>query len=142
MLEYNTIMQTMIGLLNANELIMCNSKDKQSVNVMHMLTFKMAKQKNESEIFKNKPVRFYFMPSVAGHKPSIFIYGPILSDMTMMLKTPSLTHQMGHHLPQDLQEYNYPLYYYCTIHLDTPSSLSIPPHKITTQFISGPQEQQ
>ena len=68
MLKYNTIMLTIVGLQNDNGLIISNNKDKQSVTVQHMHTFKMVKQKNGSETYKNKLAKSSFMLSSDGPK--------------------------------------------------------------------------
>ena len=77
-LGYNTIMSTMVGLQNANGLIMYNKRYEKLVTVPYMRIFKIAEQKNESETCKNKLAKFFSIPSTVGPKPSIFTYGPIL----------------------------------------------------------------
>ena len=67
-LKYNTIMLTMVGLKNENVLIMYNKKDKQSVTVQHIQTFRMVKQKKDQIPTRTSSQKFYFMLSAYGPK--------------------------------------------------------------------------
>ena len=67
-LRYNTIMLTMVGLQNVNGLIMSNNNNKQSVTVQHTHTFRIVKQKNGLETYKNKLAKSSFMLSEDGSK--------------------------------------------------------------------------